>query len=343
MFGSANNYTVDWGDGTIESSFTVDTSHTYASAGTYIVKIYGDFSQLYFFNRSGKEKIRSIEQWGTNKWTGLDFSFYGCSNLELNADDVPDLSQATSIGFMFQSASSFTDAKDKLRDWDVSTITSFSGAFQGTAFNRDISEWNMQAAEDINSMFQDNTVFNQPIGAWTFNNLKQCEAVFWGATSFNQDLSNWNMSKVTLFSSMFKGATSFNQSLAAWDISAVNGINGSFGMDNMFQNAGLSTDNYDSTLLGWVTLDTGETQIPTNLTFHGGNSKYCISANARFILQHGGFEWTITDGGILCDEEDKFISTWKTTNNNESIQIRTTGSTSTFEVDWGDGTSGTSS
>ncbi|CAL2078467.1 conserved protein of unknown function precursor containing a type A C-terminal secretion signal [Tenacibaculum sp. 190524A02b] len=339
MFGSSNDYTVDWGDGTIESDFTGDTTHTYATAGTYTVKIYGDFSQLYFFNRIGKEKIRSIEQWGTNKWTGLDFSFYGCSNLELNADDVPDLSQATSIGFMFQNASSLTDAKDKLKDWNVSTIKEFNGAFQGaSSFNRNISGWNMQAAENISLMFAQNSAFNQPIGTWVFNNLTQCEGVFWGATSFNQNLSNWDVSKVEIFSIMFKGATAFDQSLASWDISAVNGINGSFGMDNMFENAGLSTDNYDATLFGWATLDAGETQIPSDITFHGGNSNYCVGASVRQSLINN-FKWIITDGDIVCDEEDKFISTWKTTSNNESIQIRTTGGGSSFAIDWGDGTS----
>ncbi|MDC1162518.1 BspA family leucine-rich repeat surface protein, partial [Tenacibaculum sp.] len=341
--GLGYNYTVDWGDGIIETGFTGNTTHTYTVAGTYTVKIYGDFPQMYFFNRAGKEKIRSIEQWGTNQWTGLDFSFYGCSNIELNADDIPDLSQAVSIGAIFQNATAFTDAKNKLKDWNVSTITSFDFAFQGTAFNRDISGWNMEAAEGINHMFQDNTVFNQPIGNWTFNNLKECSGLFNGATSFNQDLSNWDVSKVEFFSIMFKNATSFDQSLATWDISAINGVNGSLGMDNMFENAGLSIDNYDATLLGWATLDDGETQIPTNLTFHGGNSNYCISANVRSTLQNDDFKWNIIDGGLLCNEEDKFISIWKTTSNNERIKIRTTGPTSTFEVDWGDGTSGVSS
>ncbi|CAM1344933.1 BspA family leucine-rich repeat surface protein [Tenacibaculum amylolyticum] len=335
MLGTSNDYTVDWGDGSIESGFTGDTTHTYATAGTYTVKIYGDFSQLYFFNRAGKEKLTTIEQWGTNKWTGLDFSFYGCSNLELNADDVPDLSQVTSLGYAFQNASSFTDAKDKLKDWNVSTITDFAGMFQGTAFNRNISGWNMQAADNISLMFYKNTVFNQPIGSWTFNNLTKCEAVFWEATSFNQDLSNWDVSKVTIFNYMFNGATSFNQSLANWDVGSVQGL-GLLGMDKMFENAGLSTDNYDATLFGWATLDAGETQIPNDITFHGGNSNYCIGSSVRQSLINNN-KWIITDGGLVCDEEDKFISTWKTISNNERVQIRTTGGGSSFAIDWGDG------
>ncbi|WP_075344006.1 BspA family leucine-rich repeat surface protein [Tenacibaculum agarivorans] len=335
MLGTSNDYTVDWGDGTIESDFTGDTTHTYATAGTYTVKIYGDFSQLYFFNRAGKEKLITIEQWGTNKWTGLDFSFYGCSNLELNTDDVPDLSEATSLGFAFQNASSFTDAKDKLKDWNVSTITDFAGMFQGTAFNRNISGWNMQAADNISLMFYQNTVFNQPIGSWTFNNLTKCEGVFWEATSFNQDLSNWDVSKVTIFNLMFSGATSFDQSLASWDIGAAQGA-GLLGMGQMFENSSLGPDNYYATLSGWATLDPGETQVPRDITFDGGNSTYCIGASLKQSLINN-FKWIITDGGLVCEEKDKFITTWQTTGNNEEIQIRTTGSGSRFSIDWGDG------
>lgn len=330
MFGTSNNYTVDWGDGTVESGFTGDATHTYATAGTYTVKIFGDFSQLYFFNRDGKEKIRSIEQWGTNQWTGLDFSFYGCSNLELNADDVPDLSQATSIGAVFQNATAFTDANDKLKDWDVSTITDFAFAFQGTSFNRNISGWNMQEVEAIDFMFANNTVFNQPIGNWTFNNLKTASGVFQGASSFNQDLSNWNMSQVDLFELMFKDATAFDQSLGDWDISTMRFVN------EMLQNSGISVANYDATLLGWETLDAGETQIPTGINFNSNTVQYCTSAFARNQLDTI-YSWDFTDGGQACAEEDKFITTWETTGNNEDIQIRTSGSGFNYIIEWGDG------
>ena len=328
--GATYDYTIDWGDGIIESGVTGDTTHTYGTAGTYTVKIYEDFPQMYFFNRDGKEKLISIDQWGTQKWFNLDFAFYGCSNLELNADDIPDLSQATSIGAIFQNATAFTDAKDKLKDWDVSTIESFSFAFQGTTFNRDISGWNMQLAKEIDFMFADNQVFNQPVGNWTFNNLKTASAVFRNATSFNQNLSNWNVSQVDLFELMFENATAFNQSLANWDISEMRFIN------KMLDNSGMSVANYDETLFGWASLDAGETKIPTGMDFNSTSLQFCNGAYARNQLATA-HSWTFTDGGQSCAEETKFITTWKTTSPNESIQVRTSGGTSIYTIEWGDG------
>ena len=46
------NYTVDWGDGTIESiTASASPTHTYAEPGTYTVAITGDFPRI-FFNTS---------------------------------------------------------------------------------------------------------------------------------------------------------------------------------------------------------------------------------------------------------------------------------------------------
>ena len=90
---------------------------------------------------------------------------------------------------------------------------------------------------------------------------------------------------------------SFDQSLSNWDISNVNN------MSNMFNGVTISTTNYDDTLIGWATLSQGESQIPTNITFHGGNSQWCLSDAQRTQLMtatgSGGFGWIITDSNIL--------------------------------------------
>lgn len=76
---SGYNYTVDWGDG--NTTF----GHTYAAAGTCTVSITGDFPVIQFgsstSNNSNDEKLRTIEQWGTQVWRGMDKAFQGCTNL----------------------------------------------------------------------------------------------------------------------------------------------------------------------------------------------------------------------------------------------------------------------
>ena len=47
--GSGYSYNVNWGDGGIDTTtYTANVTHTYADAGTYTVRISGDFPRIYF-------------------------------------------------------------------------------------------------------------------------------------------------------------------------------------------------------------------------------------------------------------------------------------------------------
>ena len=46
--GTGYDYTIDWGDGTIETNQTGGATHTYATAGTQTISISGDFTRIYF-------------------------------------------------------------------------------------------------------------------------------------------------------------------------------------------------------------------------------------------------------------------------------------------------------
>ncbi|MCG8579787.1 MAG: hypothetical protein MI866_07725, partial [Bacteroidales bacterium] len=68
------NYDVDWdNDGVFdETGLTGSVTHDFRTAGTYTIRIQGTFPAIYFNNSGDKEKIISIDQWGTISW--LDFS-----------------------------------------------------------------------------------------------------------------------------------------------------------------------------------------------------------------------------------------------------------------------------
>nr|WP_158231438.1 M60 family peptidase N-terminal accessory domain-containing protein [Gaetbulibacter sp. 4G1] len=222
------NYQVDWnGDGDFldanETTFFTDTAtHDFGTAGTYTINIRGTFPAIQFFDGGDKNKIISVDQWGSMQWETFEGAFYGCTNLTIS-----DTAGAPNLAF----------------------VESFDSAFRNSGIN----------------------------------------------TSGN--LNDWDINGIDVFDSMFSGATNFDQSLSNWDISDVSDMN------NFFTGVTLSTSNYDDTLIGWATLDKGETQIPESITFNGGNSRYCLSDAQRTQLMtepsSGGYGWSITDGNAL--------------------------------------------
>jgi surface protein len=314
--GTGYNYDIDWNGDNIFDDFGVtgNATHDYPIAGTHTVQIKGNFPRIYFNGNGNKDKIQSIEQWGGIAWTSMESAFRGCSNLEVNATDAPDLINVTSLNSMFSDCTSLSQGllnwdvsnvtemafmfsntisfSQPISNWDVDNVSDMTGMFSGSIFNQNIGNWNVGNVINMNGMFA-NTPFNQNIGNWNVSNVINMFGTFLNATDFNQPLAGWDVKNVTDMGSLFDGANSFNQNLGDWDISSATL------MDLMFNGVTLATENYDNILIGWNTLDTGETQIPTNITFSGGNSSYCSGEFARTnLISNSG--WTITDGDLGC-------------------------------------------
>jgi len=135
------------------------------------------------------------------------------------------------MSYVFQDATAFNQ---DISSWDVSSVTTMSRMFNNaTAFNQDIgSSWNVSSVTDMRAMFQDATAFNQDIGSWTVSSVTTMAYMFRLAAAFNQDIgSSWNVSSVTTMSRMFYGATAFNQDIGSWTVSSVTD------MYSMFQDA----------------------------------------------------------------------------------------------------------
>jgi surface protein len=145
----------------------------------------------------------------------------------------------------------------------------------------------------MSSIFEGASLFNQPIGSWNVSNVTNMSAMFAYASSFNQPIGYWNVSNVTKMGGMFVSATAFNQPIGSWNVSNVTNMGG------MFKIAGLSTANYDATLIGWATITSPETPLQPNVAFEGA-SKYCNGASARSILTSAPNNWSIQDAGLDC-------------------------------------------
>ena len=93
LLGIENDCTVDWGDGNIDTSVNQTISHVYTTGGVKTIKVKaneGGHFQIRYSNSSDVNKVKTIEQYGTNVWPSMNNLFRGASNLTtINATDAP--------------------------------------------------------------------------------------------------------------------------------------------------------------------------------------------------------------------------------------------------------------
>lgn len=102
--------TIEWGDGTTEECTTIQPTHTYTDAGTYVIKIAGNMPRWQFSEVStSKDYITGLKQWGN---IGIVYiSFSGCTNLE---GTIPkhktkgEFAHLYSVSFLFNNCNKIT-------------------------------------------------------------------------------------------------------------------------------------------------------------------------------------------------------------------------------------------
>ena len=110
--------------------------------------------------------------------------------------------------------------------------------------------------------------------------------MFSNAVNFNQDISNWDTFSVTDMGGMFYDAQVFDQDLSGLEIQNVTN------MKDMLDGSGLSTANYDATLIGWYQQAiTDGVQTGVNLGAEG--LTYSINAAAARHALINDFGWSI--------------------------------------------------
>ena len=299
--GGSYNATVNWGDGssdTITSYNQQEVTHTYSSAGQYEISIEGTLQGWQFNNAGDKLKMLDVKQWGV-----LDLStnaaFYGCTNLDASATDAPTVS-SDSFYRMFRECTNFDGA---IGNWDVSTVTTLQESFYAcSTFNNSINSWDVSNVFSMVSCFFNCTSFDQDLNSWDTSNIQYMHFGFYNCTQFNGDIYSWDTTNVENMSFMFYNCDLFDQSLAAWNIENVTNFS------SFMQNAsGLSTSNYDATLIAW---QAGGHDNDISINF--GGSQFTESAYAaRFsLIEDDG--WTIVDGGIFDPTPADYISVLNT-------------------------------
>jgi surface protein len=203
------------------------------------------FPRIFLNNFGNRSYLRTVEQWGSGQWTSMDSAFRGATNLTITATDVPDLSVVTSFRGMFFGCTALSNPNRSMLNWVFTTDSSkpidmFAMFSKTTAFNQDLSNWNVSNVTNMSQMFYGAIAFNQDISNWNVSNVTDMSFMFGLATAFNQDISKWDVSKVTRMYAMFYRASAFNQDISTWNVSNVNNMAFMFNLATAF-NQDIST------------------------------------------------------------------------------------------------------
>ncbi|MGF1555866.1 BspA family leucine-rich repeat surface protein [Paucihalobacter sp.] len=191
-----------------------------------------NLQRFYIEGGINKDRLTDIKQWGAVNWTSMSAAFDGCTNLNISASDVPNLSNVSSMFRMFRSATQFNS---NIGSWDVSNITNMSDTFNNALFfDQNIGSWNVENVTNMSGMFSNSSAFNQDIADWNVANVTNMEGMFRNTSNFNQDIGGWTVSNVTNMREMFRNTAVFNQDLNTWDVSNVTTMMDMFNAANAF-------------------------------------------------------------------------------------------------------------
>ena len=247
------DYDVDWdNDGVFdeEGGLTGDVTHDFGMAGTYTVRIRGEFPHMIAGKSTSSannalpgdaNKLLAVEQWGTMEWGSMHRMFEEAVNPRDFPSDAPDLSRVTDMSRVFAgSVFSRSSFNQDIGNWDVSNVTNMSQMFRNAyVFNQDIGGWDVSNVTDMSEMFGGAAAFKQDLSRWDVSSVTNMSEMFGGARAFgagvsSQGIGGWDVSNVTTMRSMFEGANTFNQDIGAWDISNVTNMSWMFGATQAF-------------------------------------------------------------------------------------------------------------
>lgn len=237
--GAGYAYQVDWNnDGDLADTdesiiHTGNASHTFGVQGVQTIRISGAFPRVYFNGSGDREKLISVDQWGSQPWVSMAAAFSGCSNLSLSASDSPDLTGVSSTAYMFRGVGG---TLSDLSAWDTSAVTLMQSMFQDSTANPDLGNWNTENVTDMSHMFRDAVNADPDVSAWDTGNVTGMSNMFRDATSADPDVSGWNTGSVNSLSNMFRDADLANPNVSGWDTSNV------VDMQSMFRRTGANPD-----------------------------------------------------------------------------------------------------
>jgi surface protein len=141
-------------------------------------------------------------------------NYYFCND---NSVNPPDGISGKSIG------NYWSETKNKITTWNVSSVTNMSNSFNITnytvdisEFNEDLSSWDIGLVTDTSYMFYGCENYDYDLSSWKTGNLIDASYMFWGCTDMDMDLYSWNTKKLQNSSLMFHACKNFDGDLSNW-------------------------------------------------------------------------------------------------------------------------------
>ena len=284
-------YDVNWGDGSPDDIglVTGGTAHTYADAGSYIVKISGQFAGLCMANSGvvNRDRLTKFIKWGTEtEINGLTGMFFECQFMDYTASDKPIIDNGGSTltatngnkaDSMFEGCTGISELR--LSGWTftiyiVDHYRMFFGCQNLEQVN--LTSWDTSSSTTIQRMFQDvgsvvgdGCKFTLPDLVFTTTSANE---VFF-ASKFNSatNLNGWkfNVAGVTIedmFKDVLVGPGDFALDLTGWTgTNNITNMHGAF-EDSDFDNIKLTNwDISNVTALDYAFKDCGNLQTIVGL------------------------------------------------------------------------------
>lgn len=142
-----------------------------------------------------------------------------------------DTSTVTIMSYAFQGAQNLSAAWG-IQNWDVSKVATFRGTFASTVWQEDpkltLSQWSTAKARTFNYLFQNSSIHSAGIADWDTSNVQQMFRFADGAVNFNEDITSWNTQSLRSLNYAFSNATSFNQDISQWNTSSATNLGFAF-------------------------------------------------------------------------------------------------------------------
>lgn len=311
------NCTVDWGDGSTDA-ITVwnqaQTTHTYATAALFRIRITGTFTGFNSGSTRGsylefREGLILITQFGPNfalvnsSPAGGYFSqLYNLVEVGSNLDLTGPNGTITALANLFANCNSLIGVN--CGSWTVSPIQ-MQFAFQDCwLFRGRISNWNVSnvaGSFGFRAAFQRAYYFNHNLSTWAMSGATNYLEMFDEATSYNQSIGSYNFTVAgSSLQFLLRNAYRFDQDIAGFAFSSTSVLT------NMLDYCGMSVENYSRALIimanyastfGPITnRNLGAAGLKYNgITYPVDTDPYFNAVDARAYLISQG--WTITDAG----------------------------------------------